>query len=293
MLERPGDLIPVQPNATSIPWTRRRSQILNFLHRGPVTFNTLVYDTNVGDISALATYFNPDRISERELNLRFGHYPTSGEKHDSPRKVVGNDSVVKPRLLLYPNHNTSNQVLNSSQVKVQRTLNWVLSQDASESPNLGQVTPPELPNSISQPVQAGLIGLRMPSEDFSSQQIKPEVDINTLEDFTANQKVEAVNMPTNPLDISLPPSSANLPCLVAPKSFTLPTHSLTAALDSVWAEKGVGAVDTLDSVWAEKGVDSGLGLGGLMGSVSKSVDVLDRLEGAERWWGAWDSAHTW
>jgi len=293
MLERPGDLIPVQPNATSIPWTRRRSQILNFLHRGPVTFNTLVYDTNVGDISALATYFNPDRISERELNLRFGHYPTSGEKHDSPRKVVGNDSVVKPRLLLYPNHNTSNQVLNSSQVKVQRTLNWVLSQDASESPNLGQVTPPELLNSISQPVQAGLMGLRMPSEDFSSQQIKPEVDINTLEDFSANQKVEAVNMPTNPLDISLPPSSANLPCLVAPKSFTLPTHSLTTALDSVWAEKGVGAVDTLDSVWAEKGVDSGLGLGGLMGSVSKSVDVLDRLEGAERWWGAWDSAHTW
>jgi len=293
MLERPGDLIPVQPNATSIPWTRRRSQILNFLHRGPVTFNTLVYDTNVGDISALATYFNPDRISERELNLRFGHYPTSGEKHDSPRKVVGNDSVVKPRLLLYPNHNTSNQVLNSSQVKVQRTLNWVLSQDASESPNLGQATPPELQNSISQPVQAGLMGLRMPSEDFSSQQIKPEVDINTLEDFSANQKVEAVNMPTNPLDISLPPSSANLPCLVAPKSFTLPTHSLTTALDSVWAEKGVGAVDTLDSVWAEKGVDSGLGLGGLMGSVSKSVDVLDRLEGAERWWGAWDSAHTW
>ena len=112
MLERPGDLIPVLPNATSIPWTRRRSQILNFLHRGPVTFGTLVYDTNVGDISALATYFNPDRISERELNLRFGHYPTSGEKHasGSPQKT-GTDPVVKPRLLLYPDHN-----LNSSQV---------------------------------------------------------------------------------------------------------------------------------------------------------------------------------
>ena len=113
MLERPGDLIPVLPNATSIPWTRRRSQILNFLHRGPVTFGTLVYDTNVGDISALATYFNPDRISERELNLRFGHYPTSGEKHasGSPQNT-GTDPVVKPRLLLYPDHN-----LNSSQVR--------------------------------------------------------------------------------------------------------------------------------------------------------------------------------
>merc|ERR1711972_1168084 len=129
MLERPGDLIPVLPNATSIPWTRRRSQILNFLHRGPVTFQTLVYDTNVGDISALATYFNPDRISERELNLRFGHHPASGEKRasGSPLKPSNaNDPVVKPRLLLYPDHN-----LDSSQVKVNRTLNWVLSQDSA------------------------------------------------------------------------------------------------------------------------------------------------------------------
>jgi len=120
MLERPGDLIPVLPNAVTIPWTRRRSQILNYLHRGPVTFNTLVYDTNVGDISALATYFNPDRISERELNLRFGQYPTSGEKHESPDKRAGADTAVKPRLLLYPDH---------SQEKVQRTYNWVMSQD--------------------------------------------------------------------------------------------------------------------------------------------------------------------
>ena len=122
MLERPGDLIPVLPNATSIPWTRRRSQILNFLHRGPVTFGTLVYDTNVGDISALATYFNPDRISERELNLRFGHYPTSGEKHasGSPQNT-GTDPVVKPRLLLYPDHN-----LNSSQVRTNLLLSIYL-----------------------------------------------------------------------------------------------------------------------------------------------------------------------
>jgi len=102
-------LIPVLPNATSVPWTRRRSQILNFLHRGPVTFSTLVYDTNVGDISALATYFNPERISERELNLRFGHYPaTGGDAHQaSPAKQCGQGdtaAVVRPRLLLYPDH---------------------------------------------------------------------------------------------------------------------------------------------------------------------------------------------
>jgi len=141
MLERPGDLIPVLPQATAIPWTRRRSKILNFLHRGPVTFATLVYDTNVGDISALATYFNPDRISERELNLRFGHYPTSGEKHASPTKN-GNDSIARPRLLLYPDNK---QNANQAQLKVQRTLNWVLSQDSdgtgSGSGNSGHSTP--------------------------------------------------------------------------------------------------------------------------------------------------------
>ena len=95
-----------------------------------------MYDTNVGDISALATYFNPERISERELNLRyvaflhpqqsrnfcnfevwrftvlccrFGHYPaTGGDAHQaSPAKQCGQGdtaAVVRPRLLLYPDH---------------------------------------------------------------------------------------------------------------------------------------------------------------------------------------------
>jgi len=289
MLERPGDLIPVQPNATSIPWTRRRSQILNFLHRGPVTFSTLVYDTNVGDISALATYFNPDRISERELNLRFGHYPTSGEKHASPQKA-GTEAVVKPRLLLYPDHN-----LNSSQVKVQRTLNWVLSQDNSDgvtTPTESVVVPIGHQRQASgsvKSIQSGLMGLRLASSDFTSN-VKTEPKQTTVASDVAPEKVVE---PANPLDTSLPPSTADLPCLVAPKSFTLPTISLTTALDSMWAEKGVGAVDSLDSVWAEKGVDSGLGLGGLVNRVSKSTEVLDRLEGGERWWGAWDTAHSW
>eukprot|EP00088_Acartia_fossae_P029085 TRINITY_DN2989_c0_g1_i1.p1 TRINITY_DN2989_c0_g1~~TRINITY_DN2989_c0_g1_i1.p1 ORF type:complete len:302 (-),score=19.73 TRINITY_DN2989_c0_g1_i1:523-1428(-) len=124
MLLKPGDLIPVQPAATSIPWTRRKSQILNFLHRGPVTFSTLVYDTNVGDISALSTYFNPERVSVKDLNSRFGQYPDSPDYNREEEVRVGSDHVVKPRLLLYPEHN-----LNNTQVKAQRTLKWVLSQD--------------------------------------------------------------------------------------------------------------------------------------------------------------------
>ena len=115
MLEKPGDLIPVVAKATAIRWTSRRSQILNFLHRGPVTFSTLVYDTNVGDISPLSAYFNPDRISERELNIRFGVYPTNGEKHASPKKE-DDDSQVKPRILLYP-ENKSNIPQPQTQVR--------------------------------------------------------------------------------------------------------------------------------------------------------------------------------
>jgi len=138
MLERPGDLIPVKPAAATIPWTRRRSQILNFLHRGPVNFNTLVYDTNVGDISSLASYFNEERISVDELNSRFGHNPFSETSLAEEETKIGNENVVMPRLLLYPERITAVQSEGNgfkagteqlqNQARVQRTLDWVMSQ---------------------------------------------------------------------------------------------------------------------------------------------------------------------
>jgi len=143
MLVTPGDLIPVQSSATSIPWTRRKSQILNFLHRGPVSFSTLVYDTNVGDISALSTYFNPERVSVKDLNSRFGQYPSSGENNRDDQVKVGTENVLKPRLLLYPEHN-----LNHSQVKVQRTLKWILSQEEEETDSEGGVD--QMPPAVNQ-----------------------------------------------------------------------------------------------------------------------------------------------
>jgi len=256
MLERPGDLIPVLPNATSIPWTRRRSQILNFLHRGPVTFQTLVYDTNVGDISALATYFNPDRISERELNLRFGHYPTSGEKHASPQKT-GNEPIVKPRLLLYPDHN-----LNSSQVKVQRTLNWVLSQDSDSGSGgtSGHSTP-----------EPGLV------VGHGHGGVTPEPGLgHGLQPPRTMEPAKADPENNLSLDTSQPPPVS--------KHFTVPTSTIHSALDSVWTDNKQGEVET------------GLGLGQLATRVSKSnemLDTLERLEGGERWWGAWDTSQSW
>ena len=70
MLNRPGDLIPVTEEAKLMTWSNRISKIVEYLHRGPVSFSTLVYDTNVGDISPVSTYFNPERVSEAELNTR-------------------------------------------------------------------------------------------------------------------------------------------------------------------------------------------------------------------------------
>lgn len=139
MLERPGDLIPVVPGATAIPWTRRRDQIFNFVQRGPVTFSTMVFDTNVGDISPLATYFNPDRISERELNTRFGHDPTTSEKHASPHTCGDDGEPLLPRILIYPIHDTRENT-GPAKVKDRRTLDWVLSQEHKRSTSLSSGT---------------------------------------------------------------------------------------------------------------------------------------------------------
>ena len=68
-----GDLIPVLPGIQYIQLSQRRSQMLNFLHRGPVTFNTLVYDTKVEDISPLDMYYNPAVFSLWKLNNLLPH----------------------------------------------------------------------------------------------------------------------------------------------------------------------------------------------------------------------------
>lgn len=153
MLERTGDLIPVQPRAAGIPWTRRRSQILNYLHRGPVTFETLVYDTNVGDITSLSSYFNEQRISVEELNTRFGNYPSASADSNHVHDVkIGNETIVMPRLLLYPEQPGANHQYGDhrnycpaeagpiqTQASVQRTLDWVMNQKLkSHSQSMGE-----------------------------------------------------------------------------------------------------------------------------------------------------------
>ena len=106
MSEEPLHLIPVVVKFSLVPKKRRKSQVHNFLHRGPVTFDTLVYDTNVGDWNFLYTYFNPAIMSERELNIRLGVHPTNGEKHASPEEKEEDEfQVIWPRV-----HNREPQV---------------------------------------------------------------------------------------------------------------------------------------------------------------------------------------
>lgn len=221
MLVTPGDLIPVQASATSIPWTRRKSQILNFLHRGPVTFSTLVYDTNVGDISALSTYFNPERVSVKDLNSRFGQYPSSGENSRDDNVKVGSENVLKPRLLLYPEHN-----LNHTQVKVQRTLKWVLSHQEKERAAGGDVpVMDQLPPASELP-----LSVELPSSNDSSLSLLdfPELSMSGL-GTTFKSRMQPIGKPVYGSS-----SSFDEQADVELRSSTMP--NLEAALDNVWGE---------------------------------------------------------
>ncbi len=97
MLERSGDLIPVKDAAVNIPWTKRKNQILDFLLRGPVDFDTFVYDTNVGDVSRLSTYFNPARWSVEDLNGNFAKGPDQAKGQGR-----GQAGALVPNLIVYP-----------------------------------------------------------------------------------------------------------------------------------------------------------------------------------------------
>ena len=109
MLNRPGDLIPVTEEAKLMTWSNRSSKIVEYLHRGPVSFSTLVYDTNVGDIATIASYFNPEMVSLEELNNKYAQRFS--------KEVQGQEEEVQvPRLLIYPS-TLSNQCSLTSQIQ--------------------------------------------------------------------------------------------------------------------------------------------------------------------------------
>merc|ERR1712183_909479 len=115
--------------------------------------------------------------------------------------------------------------LNSSQVKVQRTLNWVLTQDQDNSDSRtgsGHTTPSEpqtLPRGQSiqqgtraerqnsgsgvQSVQLGLIGLRLASSDLSSNANSENKEIPPSTEDIPDKSEELAHISSHPLHTSL------------------------------------------------------------------------------------------
>ena len=107
-----------------------------------------------------------------------------------------------------------------AQVKVQRTLNWVLSQDSDSGTGSSGHTTPE----------PGL--LHHPASRLSQQEPVNKSSSNITTDQENNVS----------LDTSLPPP-------VSKPSFTMPTTSIHNALDSVWTDKGNQSCLYLSSWW--------------------------------------------
>ena len=88
MLLESGDLFPVINEAVDIPWTRRKNLIANFLYRGAVNFQTLVYDSNVGDIAPLSMYFNPRKWTVQDLNQKFGQVADEDDRSETSSNLT-------------------------------------------------------------------------------------------------------------------------------------------------------------------------------------------------------------
>jgi len=107
MLLESGDLFPVIEEAVDIPWTKRKNLIANFLYRGSVTFQTLVYDSNVGDIAPLSMYFNPRKWTVFDLNQKFGQVADEDDRSEtSSNLTIGPSADLKsatllPRLVIF------------------------------------------------------------------------------------------------------------------------------------------------------------------------------------------------
>ena len=173
--------------------------------------------------------------------------------------------AVRPRLLLYPDH---------SQEKVQRTYNWVMSQDTKA----GSPVP------VTEGSQAAA-GHHQPGQTIKPGQRRPE-----------REREKEPETSTSCLDVSLPALgvNCNFSNSLLGKHFTLPTTAITSVLDNVWSDKGERFIlvlifplillfegaDSPDSSWPEKASEGGLGLGELASRVNKSSAEMSSWEPA-------------
>jgi hypothetical protein len=63
-----GQLVPVSASIRQLPANTHRARHKEHLHRGAVTFDTLVFDSSIGQVAAVSDYFNRHLVTEDELN---------------------------------------------------------------------------------------------------------------------------------------------------------------------------------------------------------------------------------
>ena len=66
-------LVPVRPELSQLPSNQIRGQLMNFVHLGPVNFETLVFHTGSGELHKLGFYFNEHIMSIVVLNAMFNN----------------------------------------------------------------------------------------------------------------------------------------------------------------------------------------------------------------------------
>jgi len=69
-------LVPVKPEVCQLPINQMRIQFMQFVHLGPVNFDTLVFHTGTGEIHKLGFFFNEHIVSIVVLNAMFNQGST-------------------------------------------------------------------------------------------------------------------------------------------------------------------------------------------------------------------------
>lgn len=80
-------------------WVRNRNAAKKYLiDSASIVLQTFVYDTNVGDVSRLASYFNQERWTVHDLNNRFGIQPQDNKPNDCELTDSDSLSLIAPSL---------------------------------------------------------------------------------------------------------------------------------------------------------------------------------------------------
>jgi len=141
-------LVPVKPEVCQLPINHMGVHFMQFVHLGPVNFDTLVFHTGTGEIHKLGFYFNEHIVSIVVLNAMFNN-SSSGDRarfDQAPELRLFNmqESETQGTLgrLNQVLHLTADQVCRQQEMDHQhqawrmeaahahlRTLDWVLHQE--------------------------------------------------------------------------------------------------------------------------------------------------------------------